>query len=288
VNRTPTLVFVVAHPDDEAIWSGGILYELSRLGRHRCYVVCLSGGDPGSPRAGEFARAREVAGYAKGVVLGGALRKALDPLPSIAELVESALRDQFNLSTQEVDLIVTHSPHGDEMQHPHHQQAYRELHAWTKKRKIPFGFFSTSLIPFFLHQPLALKPIRDGSFQILQFSRLRSSVHPLRRLLDHYMRRMFHLPRYHLLFWTDPAMKRKMIECYVSIGLEEHLKDYSASSHSCEGLYLRDEEALIPFESLLQHGSLARNPNLFEFASYRHRIPDAIRRILARFSSDNE
>ena len=45
------IVFVVCHPDDEAIWIGGLLQELSEIPYVRAYVVCLSGrGDKDVPQ----------------------------------------------------------------------------------------------------------------------------------------------------------------------------------------------------------------------------------------------
>ena len=68
--RIYRIVFVVCHPDDEAIWVGGLLHELSKFQNIRAYVICLSGRDPNSPREREFDQARREANYAGGVVMG--------------------------------------------------------------------------------------------------------------------------------------------------------------------------------------------------------------------------
>src|SRR6266404_8308049 len=92
------IVFAVCHPDDEAIWIGGLLHELSEIPYVQAYVICLSGRDPNSPRGQEFEAARRVARYAGGVVLGFPLRPAPEPLPEISQTVEEGLR-LLNLKT---------------------------------------------------------------------------------------------------------------------------------------------------------------------------------------------
>ena len=48
----------------------------------------------------------------------------------------------LGLKINDIDLLITHSPFGDEHMNPHHIQASKELFEWTYAHKISFGFFS--------------------------------------------------------------------------------------------------------------------------------------------------
>src|SRR5258707_10277359 len=87
------VLVVVCHPDDEVFWIGGTLHALSQFPEIRVSVICLSGADVGSPRQDEFHRAKACAGYHSGVVLGGKLRSAHEPLPTIAGTLEQGLKE---------------------------------------------------------------------------------------------------------------------------------------------------------------------------------------------------
>ena len=89
--RKFNLVFAVCHPDDEALWVGGLLCELARLPFVNAYVVCLSGKDEQSPRMKEFEAARQVSGYSGGIILGFPLRPAPNPLPDTALTLREGL-----------------------------------------------------------------------------------------------------------------------------------------------------------------------------------------------------
>jgi len=107
------LLFVVCHPDDEALWVGGLVESLSTFQFLKVYVLCLSGVDAQSTRESEFYAARQVAGYTAGVVMGDRLRPATEPLTNIAYTVEHGIK-KLNLEIGDISLLITHSPYGDE------------------------------------------------------------------------------------------------------------------------------------------------------------------------------
>jgi LmbE family N-acetylglucosaminyl deacetylase len=240
------VVFVVCHPDDESLWAGGILHGLSQFDFVRTWVVCVSGADAGSPRSAEFAAALEVAGASGGVVLGGPLRGANEPLPDIAATTRAGL-EQLGVPAADVDLLVTHSPYGDEHLNPHHVQAYRQLLAWSRAARIPMAWFSVLLLPWLLHQPL-LSGLRRhaGTFHLLSLARCLPTPGLALRLRDRDRRARLRPPRYHMQFAGDLAVKRRMLECYASIDLPAHEAGYGAFTTATESLYVMDARGLAP------------------------------------------
>jgi LmbE family N-acetylglucosaminyl deacetylase len=239
VDKPRQVVFFVCHPDDEALWAGGLVHGLGRFGVE-VTVICASGGEPGSVRATEFQAAREVAAYKRGLVLGGPLRGANEPLPPLASTLESGL-NRFGIRARDVSLLVTHSPYGDEHRHPHHKQAYRELKQWAQGEGVPFGFFSCLPLPWLQHQPVAasLRRARGlsliGLFECTPAERPAPMVDGGGRVLSE------ENPRYLFQFQIDASAKARMLACYQSIGLEQHAAGYVMFGATCEALYVFDE-----------------------------------------------
>jgi LmbE family N-acetylglucosaminyl deacetylase len=251
VARTYNLVFAVCHPDDEALWIGGLLCELARLPFIRAYVVCLSGKDEQSPRMKEFEAAREVAGYARGTILGFPLRPALDPLPDTSRTLQEGLA-QLGLLNRDVDLVITHSSYGDEHKHPHHSQAYSEIGQWCAAADVPFGFFSCLPLTWLRHTPFAIDLRRRGTLHLLNASRCESVFSKEHYDADPNLELKFQLPKYYLQFLIDAAAKTRMLHCYPSIGLEPHERGYAMFNNYCEAIYLGSERAFEPWRAIIE------------------------------------
>jgi LmbE family N-acetylglucosaminyl deacetylase len=121
--RRPRAAIVVAHPDDEVIFFGGLAMRLVADGR-RLDVICVT-GDFGSPyttgvRRAEFYRACGTLG-AKARMLG--LPDAKGPLDEAALASAFAVRVRW----QRYARVYTHGPWG-EYGHPHHVQVCRAAH----------------------------------------------------------------------------------------------------------------------------------------------------------------
>lgn len=228
------IVFAICHPDDEALWAGGLLYELSKFDFLRVHVVCLSGRDPASPRITEFEAARRIAGYASGVILGGRLRDANEPLPPLGPILEEGLRE---LGVNRPALLITHSPFGDEHRNPHHRQAFEELQAWSRASCVPFGFFACAAIPHYLHIPVLEALRRSDTLHLMNMFRC-ARLLPLWRTFDPALRLYRHAPRWLLQFQVDGVRKAKILEEYRSIGLIEHREGYASFTSAMEQLYL--------------------------------------------------
>src|SRR5665213_169810 len=260
-SRIYTIVFVVCHPDDEAIWVGGLLHELAKFQNVRAYVICLSGRDPNSPREREFDKARREANYTGGAVMGFPLRPAGQPLPNTAETVVEGLK-VLGVPREEVDLLVTHPCYGDEFCHPHHKQANGELKAWTADLNIPFGYFSCLPVPFFHHTPLMhdVRRSADSTFHLVQLSRC-SHILPYEQRRATILPPLFRggslpmfedCPRYYVQFVTDAAVKARMAGSYQSVDVASHSRNYTMWTNPCEAIYLMDEKGLDPFTAVLE------------------------------------
>jgi LmbE family N-acetylglucosaminyl deacetylase len=229
----PTLVFVVCHPDDEALWAGALLAGLSSAGLAACHVICLSGA--GSEREPEFGRAREIAGYAGAAMLEAPMGPADRPLPDVQAATRTGL-DQLGLSIDGVDLLVSHSPYGDEHCHPHHVQAYRELASWAEGP--PFACFSQVPFPFVAHKQRLRSIPRSGELQVVEMAHCSPTPFVLARLRLALLG--LQAPHMWIRFAGSAEVKRRMLSCYESIDLEQHEAGYATFSNPSEGLYLYD------------------------------------------------
>jgi LmbE family N-acetylglucosaminyl deacetylase len=289
--RSFNLVFAICHPDDEALWVGGLLCELARLPFIKAYVVCLSGNDPESPRMREFDAARALAGYTGGIILGFPLRPAPDPLPDTALTLKDGLT-QLGLRERDVDLVITHPSYGDEHKHPHHRQAFSEIGRWCGEAGIPFGFFSCLPLTWLRHIPLAVDLRRLGTFHLLNASKCEPVFSERHYEADPNLSARFDLPKYYLQFLTDAAAKARMLNCYQSINLAQHERGYAMFTSACEAVYLSDDRAFEPWRAIIDamevpaDCTLVPSINVNDYAMKMHRSPARrLNGLLSRFRS---
>ena len=259
------IVFGVCHPDDEVLWAGGLLCELARLEKFRTYVICLSGLDETSPRMAEFESAKRTAGYTAGVIRGGKLRGANDPLPPTPITLADGLME-LKLQPEDIDLLITHAPFGDEHCNPHHVQAHRELKTWCAARAIGFAHFACIQLPGIAHKSMLSDLRRRGTLRLLQLTRCTG-----RRA-----------PRYYVQFMTDISAKIRLVQCYQSIGQSEHDDGYTMFSNPCEALYLQDERALRPIMALIESMRVPGATPLVRAKSFTRGALSRLRRLLLR------
>jgi LmbE family N-acetylglucosaminyl deacetylase len=112
-------LMVVAHPDDETLWGGGIV--LRYPGNWDIYCCSVPIADP--VRADKFHVACERLG-----ATGHVIRHA--ETPSLGHL---------DLVPLDYDVIVTHGPNG-EYGHAHHRQVHEYVYARAKCRLLTFGY----------------------------------------------------------------------------------------------------------------------------------------------------
>ena len=236
-----------------------MIHGLSQFPDIDVHVICLSGMDAGSVRPAEFEAAKVVAGYKSGVVMGGALRPANQPLPPIAATVRAGM-GRLGLTATSIDILITHSPFGEEHMHPHHMQACTELYAWTVAQGIPFGYFTCLPLPTCRLQPMLANMKRLSTLQLLNYASCSPPVSYLQRRRE---KRPERYPRFYLQWLVDAATKRAMLACYPSIDLTEHARGYAMFDNNVESLYLFDQYGANLFERLMRSMEVPGSPDLF-------------------------
>jgi LmbE family N-acetylglucosaminyl deacetylase len=119
--RNKRVAVIVAHPDDETLWAGGLL--LSHPEWSPFIVALCRGNDP--DRAPKFRKALECLG-AEGTM--GTLDDGPDQFPLSAKRVQEAI--MALLPVQDYDILLTHAPQGEYTWHRRHGEvslAVREL-----------------------------------------------------------------------------------------------------------------------------------------------------------------
>ena len=118
--RIARVAVIVAHPDDEVLWCGGLL--LSRP-RWELFVACLTRGtDP--DRAPRFRRVLERFG-AQGAMGDMDDGPEQEPLP--ADQVQAQILAL--LPQRSYDLILTHAPGGEYTRHRRHEETAEAVYA---------------------------------------------------------------------------------------------------------------------------------------------------------------
>lgn len=114
--ETARAVVIVAHPDDETLWAGGVILARPRWD---WFVLSLCRGSD-TDRAPRFRRALERLG-ADGVLAD--LDDGPEQTPLAAETVQATIRR--HLPRRIVDVILTHGPRGEYTRHRRHEETCR-------------------------------------------------------------------------------------------------------------------------------------------------------------------
>ncbi len=113
VNKKKTVVVIVAHPDDETLWSGGTI-----LSHPKCdwFIISLCRGkDP--DRSPKFFNALKAL-KAKGIM--GDLNDGPEQKQLKTNDIETAILDL--LPAKHFDIIISHSPAGEYTRHVRHEE----------------------------------------------------------------------------------------------------------------------------------------------------------------------
>ncbi|WP_219504182.1 PIG-L family deacetylase [Nonomuraea ceibae] len=118
---------VHAHPDDEAIWTGGTLARFAAEGARTAVVTCT--GAPGTVRAGELERSLEILGAGEPRLLGYGDARDAGAAPDAPRFVDVPLDEAVGRLVAHIrefrpDVVLTYDGYGS-YGHPDHVHAHR-------------------------------------------------------------------------------------------------------------------------------------------------------------------
>lgn len=118
LNKSKTVAVIVAHPDDETLWSGGTILSHPTW---KVFVITLCRADD-TNRAPNFFEALEVLG-AQGKM--GNMDDGPEQKPLEETAVEATILDL--LPAKYFDIIITHNPNGEYTKHLRHEEVSRSV-----------------------------------------------------------------------------------------------------------------------------------------------------------------
>ncbi|MDF2529169.1 MAG: GlcNAc-PI de-N-acetylase [Gammaproteobacteria bacterium] len=141
-------IVVVAHPDDETLWFGHAIELLKS--RVSLEIICLTNADVPI-------RAQEFRDYCQCAKVKGSILNLADRLEISLKDLEAVLKPYFARWKEERKQphIITHSPHGDERNHPQHIQIYRGLSKLAHDYNFDLSFFSEKKIRYYCYRALS-------------------------------------------------------------------------------------------------------------------------------------
>jgi LmbE family N-acetylglucosaminyl deacetylase len=254
------ILVIVAHPDDEAIWFGASICGLVKDLNQQVAVLCLSGHDPDSDREDEFGQSQRVAGFQIGKVLGGALRNAGDPLPPVQGTLEKGLSD-LGISLSQIQIVITHSPYGDEHRHPHHMQCFKSLNQWCRSNNKPLAFFSSIPINAGSMKPILKGLMRSNRFHVTNISRC--VFNPIQRLKYFNASGSFTLPKFYFQFVGQSDKKNHMLSSYRSVDQNLFEVGYGMFTCNAESIYVLSRDGYNQLLSILGAATYPATDQLF-------------------------
>ena len=136
-----TVVFFHAHPDDEAILTGGTMAKLADEGHRTVLVTATAGGSPASIRSAELAESAKLLGCARVEMLGytdSGMDAADAPPDSFSRIApeDPAVRLASVLREERADALVGYDPAGG-YGHPDHVQVHRVARIASSTARVP-------------------------------------------------------------------------------------------------------------------------------------------------------
>lgn len=117
-SRTKTVAIIVAHPDDETLWTGGTVLLHPEW---QCFIVCLCRRED-AERASRFYNALKIL-TSEGIM--GDLDDGPEQEPLDEKEVERMILDL--LPSRHFDLLITHNPTGEYTTHLRHEETSKAV-----------------------------------------------------------------------------------------------------------------------------------------------------------------
>ncbi len=234
---------VTAHPDDESLWVGGILSSLSKMPNIDISLICITGANHPF-RKQELSAAMNQASVTSWAVmeLDIPTRGGISLNQPVAHYLKGL--DTLQIKEADIDLIITHSPYGDEHEHIQHSQLFHELYSRCNNTGVPFSFFSFLPAPYY--GKISILPHGKRGYGLHMIGFYQCFARPDIKI-SHAM------PKYFVQFKVDEKVKNNMLCCYESIDIEEHKDGYFAWTSFVEGLYLYDDHGANVVEGIIKN-----------------------------------
>jgi len=256
----PNILITTAHPDDELIWFGSTLYELSKFENINIYCICFWGllEPPGSmrnvtpgykdiDRKDQFYEVSKAMNFKNSWIITETKHEVIQQNRQKDEVIEEEFKNalkNINLDEKDISLLITHSYYGDERKHPHHIRMYDFFSNYTLHNNVPFSFFSILKIPDINHNSILKYTLRKNQLHLLSLEKIDNSSLNIKNK-----------PAFCLEFQGNLYKKLEMLKLYKSVDFKKHYNDYYAFSTVSERLYFNTIASKI-IENILNNMSL--------------------------------
>lgn len=122
-----TVCIIVAHPDDETLWAGGMI--LTRpYWKYDVYTLCRASDPDRAPRFQSALTCLNASGSMADLDDGP------DQLPLSVKTIQQTILEL--LDDRSYDLVITHSPQGEYTRHRRHEEAWQAIWPLWRRRQI--------------------------------------------------------------------------------------------------------------------------------------------------------
>ena len=241
----PSILLITAHPDDELIWFGSTLYELSKFPNINIYCICFWGilEKPGSMKAvtpgykdidrkNQFYEVSKAMNFKNSHIITETKYEVIQQNKQTDFVINEEFFNALNiigLDKNNIDLLITHSFYGDERKHPHHIRMYDFFSKFTLTNNIPFSFFSILKIPNISHNSILKSTFRIGELHLLSFDKI-----------DNSKLNIINKPQYCIEFQGNLDKKLEYLKLYKAVDFKKHYNDYFGFSMIAERLYFNE------------------------------------------------
>ena len=198
-------------------------------------------------RSKEFENALKIAGVTKWFLADENIPKQGGIFLSDLDSAISNGLKSLNLIPEDIDLLITHPFYGDEHKHAQHSQLFIAMNSFCRTLKIPFGFFSSMTIPYFMLNPLATDMRRYKNTHVVNYCSCSGAWRDIE-------------PKFFFQFKINHTIKNKMLKCYKSINQKEHQAGYASWDNSVEGFYFMEKNV---FHDIYQNMDIPGGEGLF-------------------------
>lgn len=254
------ILITTAHPDDELIWFGSTLYELSKFPNINIYCICFWGilEKPGCMRAvtpgyqdidrkNQFYQVSKAMNFKSSYIITETKHEVIQKNKQTDFVINEEFFNALNIiniDIKNIDLLITHSFYGDERKHPHHIRMYDFFSKFTLDNNIPFSFFSILKISYISHSSILRSTYRKDKLHLLSFDKIDNSK------LD-----ITNKPQYCIEFQGNLDKKIEYLKLYKAVDFNKHYNDYFGFSMIAERLYF-NELAISKINEILKNFSV--------------------------------